>query len=476
MRWTLRMLTAIVGFHVAAATAFAFDPHTLLSDEDMTGALFSRTQTISFLRSKSGYLAGQADEFGGLIYEAAVGHGLNPQFLIAQIQKESSLVEDPNPSQTRIDYALGFGCPDTSPCRPADRGFRTQVTKAAAVFRGYLDDLTATGLTVSGWGVGVLKRTGAPRNTANPHDPNWESLNGQPVFVTPTNAATAAMYTYNPWVGGHNQLLNGRDRFIGANYNFRLIWDRYFRNLRVYPDGSLLRAAGDATVWLVTNGVRKPFLSRAAFRASYDPRKVIVVPGDELATYERGPAIKFAEGSLLQAPNGGVYLISNGRRRPIVSRRAFRAVGFNPEEVVKASWDDLAAFPTGQPINEANRTPNGRLVQVPGGIVYVDEHDVKHPLYSKEILKSAFRHRRAERGSLRALAQLPVGDPVTFRDGELVTAPGAAGVYFISDGKKRPIPSPEIFTAYRFKWSNVIRTTSRALEAHATGEPLTLQS
>lgn len=473
MRWTLRIITVIVGFHVAAGTAFAFNPNTLLSDEDMTTPLFSLSQTISFLRAKGGFLGSRAESYGQQIYDAATQSGLNPQFLIVQIQKESSLIEDPNPSQRRIDYALFYGCPDNGPCNPAFQGFGAQVTHAAAIFRTYLTDLATKGRTISGWAVGVPKRAGAPRNKANQNDSHWELLNGQPVFVTPTNAATAAMYTYNPWVGGHDQPGKG---YIGANYNFTLIWDRYFNNTRVYPDGALLRARGDATIWVIADGVRKPFLSQAAFLASYDPRKVITVPAAELEMYVRGPGIKFAEGSLLQAPSGGVYLITNGAKRPITSRAAFRAVGFNPEEVVRADWDDLAAFSAGEPITVESQAPTGRLVQInDGGIVYVDEHNLRHAIYSREIYQSAFRHRKPMRGSLAALTALPQGDPIRFRDGELVGVKGGDGIYLISDGQRRPIPSKEIFTAYRFRWRNIVWTNQRSLDAHPRGEPLGLK-
>lgn len=476
MRWTLRIITVIVGFQVAAGAAFAFNPNTLLSDEDMTAPIFSLGQTISFLRAKGGFLGVRAETYGQKIYDAATQYGLNPQFLIVQIQKESSLIEAPSPSQRLIDYALFYGCPDNGPCNPAYQGFGTQVARAAAVFRDYLTELNTTGRTRSGWAIGAAKRTGAPRIKANPKDPNWETLNGQPVLVTPTNAATAAMYTYNPWVGGHEQVLNGRSQYIGANYNFTLIWDRYFNNTRVYPDGALLRARGDTTVWVIADGVRKPFLSQAAFLASYDPRKVITVPAAELEMYVRGPGIKFADGSLLRAPSGGVYLIANGRKRAITSRNAFRAVGFNPEEVVRASWDDLEAFPLGEPITADSQAPSGRVVQVSDGLVYVDEHDVRHAITSPEVYRSAFGRRKPVRGSLAALAALPQGEPVRFRDGELIGVKGGDGIYLISDGQRRPIPSKEIFTAYRYRWRNIIWTNQRSLDAHPLGEPLALKS
>lgn len=445
--------------------ALSFDPNQIITDEEMVTGLFSRTQTIAFLRTKAGYLGQQADVYGGLIYDAATENGLNPQFLLVQIQKESSLIEDPKPSPHQIEYALGFGCPDDGTCAPAYRGFHKQITKAAAIFKSYLADLAATGVTISGWRVGEPRRTGSRRHP--------ETRDGQPVSVTPANAATAAMYTYNPWVGGHFQIINGRNTYIGANYNFRVIWERYFVAQRVYPDGTLLRGEGQAGIWLIKNGQRHPFVSRSAFLANYDPRKVITVPTSELEQYERGSSIRFANYSLVESPDGVVYLLADGFKRPFASPAVFRTIGFHPEEVIPVSGDELAPYPDGQPIHETTTSPIGKLVQLTnGGIAFVDGDNVRHPIYAKEILKSRWPRLKPERIGAAAFAALRSGPPVTFRDGELVTAPGAPAVYLISKGQKRPIASPQTFTAYRFRWRNVIRTSLAALAAHPDGEPL----
>ncbi len=471
--WRISLIVLVLGIAWPqwAGAALNFNRNLIITDEDMTGGTFSQDQTIALLRAKGGYLGQHANEFGPMIYRAAISHGINPQVLIVMIQKESSLVENPNPTPDEINKALGADCPDNGSCNPAFQGFEKQVSRGAELLQAYLFELATNGVTRSGWRIGVEKRAGAPRNKTNPNDSKWEYIDGKPVFVTPVNAATAALFTYNPWVGGHTQPNGG---YIGANYNFRLIWDRYFVLRRIYPDGALLRAKGSSTIWLIKNGNRHPFLSQSAFLANYDPRKVISVPADELERYERGPGIKFADFSLLQAPNGGVYLLADGKKRPITSRLVFRAIGFNPEEVIKVTWDDLAPYPTGEKITAASQRPAGRLVQIAaGGIVYIDEQNVSHPIYSKEILRSQFARRRPEKISAAAFAQLSVGEPVKFKDGELVTAPGAPSVYLISQGQKRPIASRAAFAAYRFSWRNVIKTNLRSLDAHPTGESLT---
>jgi hypothetical protein len=49
----------------------------------------------------------------------------------------------------------------------------------------YFEDLDTRGTTVSGWAVGESKRS------------------QDPCTITPANRATAALYTYTPWVGAY---------------------------------------------------------------------------------------------------------------------------------------------------------------------------------------------------------------------------------------------------------------------------------
>ena len=76
-----------------------------------------------------------------------------------------------------------------------------------------VDDLDAKGTTIAGWKVGVAKKT------------------SDGYAVTPANKATAALYTYTPWV-----LLDE-----GGNYNHWTTWNRFSEALR-YRDPGLTPA------------------------------------------------------------------------------------------------------------------------------------------------------------------------------------------------------------------------------------------
>src|SRR5690606_14614090 len=117
------------------------------------------------------------------IWEAAQEHRINPLVILVRAQMEQSLVAKSTATQRALDHAFGCGCPDDESCSSQYRGFGKQVACLTRLMRSYLEDLEGGGSTIAGWKVGKAKKT---------LDPLW---------VTPATAATAALYTYTPWVG-----------------------------------------------------------------------------------------------------------------------------------------------------------------------------------------------------------------------------------------------------------------------------------
>lgn len=433
----------------------AFNPNFLLSDFELTdGNALSRKGIQDFLQSKGSALARlQFDTPSGrkssadIIFDAGRYYRISQKYLLVLLQKEQSLVAATNPSQERLDWAMGYGvcdsCSKDDPALRKYKGFFNQVNWAAKRIReSYLADIMSRGYTVSGWGPGITK-----------------VVDG--VEVTPENMATAALYTYTPHIHG--------------NQNFVRLWNQWFQ--RKFPNGVILREGGTNTYYLISQGQKRQFVSETVLRSSYDPSKAIQASASELAAYETGAPISFANYSLLQSPGGTIYLLVNGVKRGIASREAFRTIGFNPEEVQQASWNDLNAIPEGAPIDLGSAYPAGALLQsaTSGGIGYV-ENGVMHPIYSKEVFLSRFKNRPVIRVAHSELSQYPVGSPVLFQDGELVTSPGSRSVYFIIGGQKRPVASAQDFEKLGFRWNNIVWTNDTALSVHPLGEPLAFET
>ncbi len=428
------------------ATA-TFNPGNIISDFDMVNnASMSVSHIQRFLEGKTGTLAtykitdpwGNVKTAAQVIYDAGNYYRINPQVLIVVLQKEQSLVTDSTPTQSQYDWAAGYGvcdsCSKDDPAIQQYKGFFNQVNWAAKRNRQYIDQAGQWYFKVGGTYV------------------------IDDVTVTIQNQATVNLYTYTPHIHG--------------NEVFWTLWNSWF--LKNYPDGSLLQVQGEQGVYLIQNGKRRPFLSRTALVTRYDTSRIIQVSRSDIDAYDEGQPIKFANYSLVRSnTTGRVFLIDGDTKRYIESPEVFRQIGFNPEEIIVASDGELAVYSNGPNINMQSIYPTGVLLQSleTGGISYV-ENGVRQSIWSREILRSRFPNRKPVVVEQTTINQYKLGDPIKFKDGEIVTSPSMRGVYVISNGQRRGIASIQAFNALGYKWDNLIRTTDAALFLHPEGDPI----
>ena len=258
---------------------------------------------------------------------------------------------------------------------------------------------------------------------------------------------------------------------LHAQDNFWTVWQRYF--VRHYPSGTLATAApAIAGTWLIRFGERRLITSGAVLISRYDPSKVIRIAANDLLAYSVGAPIKFPNYSLLRSPGGTVYLIVDDERRGFSSMNVFRKIGFSKAEISDASWDDLNAYKEGAPITMASAYPIGALLQDPAthGVYFVD-NGIKHPLYSPELLSMYFKNRRVKKSTATELAAFKLGDPINLADGELVKSADSQAIYVISDGERLPITSADVFEKQGWKWDNVFTVSDRVLDLSPLGAP-----
>lgn len=427
------------------------NPHFLLADADMTNAeAMSRQDIQTFLgRGFLGsYITADVDgtlrPAADIVYRAALRYRISPRFLLVLLQREQSLVESQSPSQKQLDWAMGYGVCDD--CRMDDpgiqkfRGFANQVNGAAERIRSnYLPTLEATGKTESGFGPGIAS-----------------GIDGE--VIIPENHATAVLYTYTPHLHG--------------NANFVRIWRRWFTG--DYPTGTVLKDESSGIVWLIQNGKRRAIRSMAALMSRSGGRTPILVRPEVLESYDVGAPISFPNYSLLLSPRGMVYLLVDDSLRWIDSMETFRAVGFNTDDIVATTDEDLLAFSQGTPITAETLHPQGVLVRDPvtGGIYQVED-GVKHPIFSREILQSRFAGWEVKNPTPQEISQYVQGDPVKFSDGTLVAAHGSPDVFVVSGGHRRHVADESTFLALGYRWTDIVWTTERAVLEHPLSGPVT---
>ncbi len=435
------------------ALANGFDPSYIISDHEILDYdSMTLEQIQSFLESKNSYLAnyraedpdGKSWKAADIIYDRAQTNKVSPKFIIVLLQKEMGLIEeDETPKSTQLDWATGYGCPDGGGCNERWRGFWKQVNSATLQFYDYLENPQDYNY-----------RKGQTYIFNNPYSTTIQGT----VEVTPVNDATAGLYNYTPHV-------------YNGNYNFYKIWKRYFT--RAYPNGTLLQARDEVGVWLIQDGKKRPFLTKGALTSRFDENKIIQVEKSELDAYPKGAPIKFANYSIVRSPGGHLYLLVDDKRRGFTDYEAFRKIGYNPEEVENASWEDINSYIEGRPITPTSTYPTGALLQdsSTGGVYWVIEGE-KAPLHDRSFLSTKFSNKRVIQVSSEELERYKTIDPVMFDNGELITSPATRGIYLVENGQKRPFISAGSFEGRGYKWENIITVSPQFLAKYPTGEAI----
>jgi hypothetical protein len=422
----------------------AFQPGRIIADQEFTDSTTMEVADVqSFLVRRGGTLGGlQVTDFNGVtkptseaIVEVARLYGINPAVILVTLQKEMSLLTWKTPTQRAYDYAMGYGCPDSGGCSAKAAGLYRQIDFATWQFRQYMNFPSS-----------YKFRAGSTY-----------TIDATPVLVE--NQATAALYNYTPH-------LHGNENF----YNFYTEWFT-----RTFPDGTLVRVGKTGVTWYIQNGERRAIQTRAAFLTRFgDYSKILQISPDALANYPRGADIRLPNFSLVQTPDGTTYLLSGDEKRLIQSPEVFRNLGFNPEEVVPVSLEDIQGYLDGVQISNASAYPAGALVKIKenGGIVWI-EQGVWYPILDRQILQSRFPNRKPNLTITNAeLVQYQKGAALTLRDGELVRVKGEGGVSVISNGLRRGIPSRKLFNQYGYSMKNVLIISPRVAELHPVGQPL----
>jgi hypothetical protein len=166
---------------------------------------------------------GAADEPASVIVaKVGLACGISPRVLLVMLQKEQGLVTTTNPSASRYQKAMGYGCPDTAACDTTYYGFFNQVYSAASQLRNYANNPTR-----------FSYRYGMTNNIL--YNPN-RACGYSGVFIK--NQATASLYNYTPYQPNAAALSAGYG--VGDScsaYGNRNFWN-YFSDWFGSPTGS----------------------------------------------------------------------------------------------------------------------------------------------------------------------------------------------------------------------------------------------
>ncbi len=432
------------------ALAEGFDPNVVLSDDDIFNLNdMPKPSMDAFLHSRGTLGSAKQRDIDGvekpvsdILWRVATSYKMNPKYLLALIQKEQSLVEDPNPSQKQFDWATGFGicdsCSLTDPSLLEFKGFASQVEWAAKQHREkYLLQILGRGATLTGL---------APGKTT--------MIDG--TKVTPANQATAMLYTYTPHLKG--------------NLNLWKIWQRWFS--LAFPDGTVVRTREDQQTYLIRLGMKRRFKNHAVATSMVDPKKIVMASHRDLSSYADGRDIAFPNYALVETPEHDRYLLVGDTKRKIASLKVFRRLGLNEDEVIDASAADVDAYTDAPDLTAGTQYPIGLLVRDAKKQLWHVEDGVKHLIPHRAFLSLYFAGQPVRMLPARAMNALTLGTPYVLRDGELVQIKGEKGVAVIENGNRRPIPNADVFVGLGWKWNNVVTLPASLLNNYPLGEPV----
>jgi hypothetical protein len=233
-----------------------------------------------------GYTYGANVSGGQVIADAAQAYGINPQVLLATLQKESSVVSGTASYHCQyINTAMGYGCPDSGSCptNPATMsGFSKQVIHAAWLLK--FGEERSKGNT--GWNVQYTNYPQPGDHWDNSDDPptcyggpmtqgtlsrgcsqpavyydGYTSIDGSTVHID--SGATAALYWYTPHFSG--------------NQNFITIFQGWFGNTvsqtpLMYSPAVVSPAAGQINVFARGQDYRlwQNWYSNSAWQANWN--------------------------------------------------------------------------------------------------------------------------------------------------------------------------------------------------------------
>ncbi|MEK7073617.1 MAG: hypothetical protein AAB974_04275 [Patescibacteria group bacterium] len=118
-----------------------------------------------------------------------------------------------------------------------------------------------------------------------------------------------------------------------------------------YPTGSLLQDRASGAIYWVKDGIRQVVVSKEILKVNFPRRRIVTVSPETLGSYESGNPVPLADGTLVGVQGQSrIFVISKGRRRPILSEAAFRAYGWNFTNVIWTSESAVLIHELGEPV------------------------------------------------------------------------------------------------------------------------------
>jgi hypothetical protein len=204
---------------------------------DCSIAILSNQQTIDAYKAV-GAPCNTNVSAAAMIYYAAQVYGVNPQVVLATMQKEQSIISAPTFDQYKVNFAMGYGCPDSGGCSTSpNSNFLWQMDNGTYTLRKNYESARGN---LSWWWPVSSYVCGTPHNYYKPSlNPGasttfYDESGVAYATYTIANAATSSFYCYTPHAYNNPSGAFGNPQFgttglyYSGSYNFVKYFNLWF--------------------------------------------------------------------------------------------------------------------------------------------------------------------------------------------------------------------------------------------------------
>ena len=435
----------------------------------------------------TGFTFGADASAGSIIYTAAQAYQINPQVILATLEKEQSLVTGSNGCSTlQYTAAMGNDCPDnitsnnysgfelyslhgtsvtsvTGTCvdMQAAAGFSQQVISAAWKLKFFeqrsdgnvnwaiitpqwdnSDDPSTCSYPYMTSGYRQGAATGSAACTTPTYYDGYATIDGTSVFIS--NGATGSLYTYTPHFPGNENFVNVFTQWFGPTTG------EGFTLATSYDSN------GDSRQWLIYHGMRQLIPDTQTLDAwGLQNVQLMQWSGTYLGSFPTNPLPL----TRLMRPDGSldVYFVDGGKAYKVTTPQMLSAWNFNP-----AAINDVSDYLAQVPVNAGNLTYAVNS-SVTGSTVYMVDNGSIRPYASADI-QAAWEGDNAGVTTLSSTYISAMGQGAPITSNKIIDG---SQIYEVDNGQKLPA-TPQVAQLYP---GSPITVSQATLDRLGTSQP-----
>jgi D-alanyl-D-alanine carboxypeptidase len=150
-------------------------------------------------------------------------------------------------------------------------------------------------------------------------------------------------------------------------------------------------------------------------------------------------------------------------------------LGFNPQEIIEATENEMSSYETGPTITISTTKPQGVIYKITdaANAHFLLKDGVLFPLLAPEVAQTNYPGLDVENKKKKDIANLPISDKlITFTDGTLLKMKDRNIIYVVDKGQKRRIADEETFLAMGYNYKNLVTASLSTLLAMSEGSSI----